>query len=59
MSTEYRGEENLNLIFSEKDYQIAEKCIAFALISSLYEKGKIDKEIIKRIEQKIECGGNC
>ena len=59
MSTEYRGVENLNLIFSKEDYQIAEKCIAFALIKSLYEKGKIDKEIMKRIEQMFKSGGNC
>ena len=59
MSTEYKGEENLNLIFSEEDYQIAEKCIAFALIKSLYEKGKIDKEIMKRSEQMFKSGGNC
>lgn len=58
MSTEYRGVENLNLIFSKEDYQIAEKCIAFALIKSLYKKGTIDKEIIKRIERKFESGGN-
>lgn len=59
MSTEYRGEENLNLIFSEEDYQIAEKCIAFALIRSLYEKGKIGKEIMKRLERMFKSGGNC
>lgn len=58
MSTEYRGVENLNLIFSKEDYQIAEKCIAFALIKSLYEKGKIDKEIMKKIEQMFKSGGN-
>lgn len=59
MSTEYRGVENLNLIFSKEDYQIAEKCIAFALIKSLYEKGKMDKEIMKKIEQMFKSGGNC
>lgn len=59
MSTEYSGRENFKLIFSEEDYQIAEKCIAFALIRSLYEKGKIDKEIMKKIEQMFKSGGNC
>lgn len=59
MSTEYRGVENLNLIFSKEDYEIANKCIAFALIRSLYEKGKIDKEIIKRLKQMFENCGNC
>lgn len=59
MSTEYRGVENLNLIFSKEDYQIAEKCIAFALIKSLYEKGKMDKEIMIKIEQMFKSGGNC
>ena len=59
MSTEYRGVENLNLNFSKEDYEIADKCIAFALIRSLYEKGKIDKEIIKRLKQMFENCGNC
>lgn len=59
MSTEYRGGENLNLIFSKEDYEIADKCIAFALIRSLYEKGKIDKEIMKKSEQIFESCGDC
>lgn len=59
MSTEYRGIEKLNLIFSKEDYEIAHKCIAFALIRSLYEKGKIDKEIMKKSEQMFKSCGDC
>lgn len=43
--------KKLELNFSKESYETAEKCLALLLLRSLYEKGQINSEVMKIIEQ--------